>query len=125
MEELPPEIRKEVRVNSKNEITNIITCFKIIRRSEWKKNDDISQFINVTRETRNTRFHTLLGLEQKELFKAWETDNEDDWQNRVLGCLNFVATRSFKSLEDASLMPQVHRELTIALDNYESKCLYS
>lgn len=127
MEELPPEIRKEVRVNSKNEITNIniIRCFQIIRRSEWEKNDDISQFINVTRETRNTRFHTLLGLEQKELFKAWETDNEDDWQNRVLGCLNFVATRSFKSLEDASLMPQVHRELTIALDNYESKCLYS
>ncbi|MCZ2202988.1 MAG: hypothetical protein O1I87_13750, partial [Cylindrospermopsis raciborskii PAMP2012] len=135
MEELPQEIseklrknlftNKEGRVNSKIEMHNIIRWFEIIRIPEWEKNDDISQFIKSTKKIRNAQFHTLLGLEQKELFKAWETDNEDDWQNRVLGCLNFVATRSFKSLEDASLMPQVHRELTIALDNYESKCLYS
>ncbi|MGC8453568.1 MAG: hypothetical protein ACL9RN_11210 [Cylindrospermopsis raciborskii] len=135
MEELPPEISEDLRKNlftdkegcvkSKIEMRNIIKWFEIIRRPEWEKNDDISQFIKSTKKIRNAQFHTLLGLEQKELFKAWETDNEDDWQNRVLGCLNFVATRSFKSLEDASLMPQVHRELTIALDNYESKCLYS
>jgi hypothetical protein len=101
-----------------------------------------------SKKLRNPLFHRLLGLQKKDIFKAWykpkdeEIDNEkkskkitnyeeakenlkdrkanvDTWKNNILGCLNFIAEQKFTSLQKASLMYQVHQDLKQALSDYE------
>lgn len=70
-------------------------------------------------QERNNLFHRLEGLQKQELFDAWEAANQDEWIKIVLGCLNFIAEKDIpnklESLEEASLMSQVHEELTKAI----------
>ncbi len=72
------------------------------------------------RDARNNLFHQLLGLAKEQVFQAWDT-NENDWETRVLGCLNFVSREEFTSLKEASLMHEVEQELQEAISNYELK----
>ncbi|NER47549.1 MAG: hypothetical protein F6J92_12765, partial [Symploca sp. SIO1A3] len=89
---------------------------------------DIWTFGNSVFQIRNSLFHNLEGLQDKEaVFKAWEiskSDNQEDpgkleqrWKNRVLNCLNFIAEPQPRptSLEEASLMFQVHKKLYEAI----------
>lgn len=72
------------------------------------------------RDNRNPLFHRLLGLQEKDVFEAWDATNKDAWRKKVLDCLNFVADgQTFTSLPKASLMYQVHQDLKQALDDYE------
>ncbi|MBD2359577.1 hypothetical protein H6G41_34430, partial [Tolypothrix sp. FACHB-123] len=73
------------------------------------------------RNNRNPLFHRLLGLQEQEVFEAWDTKNKDAWKNKVLSCLNFVAKQSFTSLQKTSLMYQLHQDLKQALIDYESQ----
>ena len=77
---------------------------------------------------RNDLFHQLKGLMgQEEVFenwrskneKKWEGRSEEKWKMRVVNCLNFISDQNFKSLEEASLMSQVHEELVEAIDRYQ------
>ncbi|WYM02750.1 MAG: hypothetical protein HEQ19_28010 [Gloeotrichia echinulata CP02] len=88
--------------------------------SHFQQESHIYVWENLAHE-RNKLFHKLLGMEKKEVFKAWDTNNNSEWQNRVLGCLNSVSDKEFKSLEEASLMFEVHQELKAAINNYELK----
>jgi len=76
------------------------------------------QVWNHVRDERNNLFHQLLGLSKDQVFQAWDT-NENEWQTRVLGCLNFVSGEKFTSLKKASLMCEVEQELQAAISNYE------
>ncbi|QLE56388.1 hypothetical protein [Nostoc sp. TCL26-01] len=71
------------------------------------------------RDNRNPLFHRLLGLQEQEVFEAWDTNNKDTWKNQVLKCLNFVANQTFTSLQKTSLMYQLHQDLKQALIDYE------
>ncbi|MEA5581889.1 hypothetical protein VB620_11125 [Nodularia harveyana UHCC-0300] len=71
------------------------------------------------RDNRNPLFHRLLGLQEQEVFEAWDAKNKDTWKNKVLKCLNFVANQTFTSLQKASLMYQLHQDLKQALIDYE------
>ncbi|NET02117.1 MAG: hypothetical protein F6K61_16400 [Sphaerospermopsis sp. SIO1G1] len=71
------------------------------------------------RDNRNPLFHRLLGLQEQEVFEAWDTQNKDAWKKKVLSCLNFVAEQDFTSLQKASLMYQLHQDLNQALTDYE------
>ncbi|MBW4613629.1 MAG: hypothetical protein KME21_10160 [Desmonostoc vinosum HA7617-LM4] len=71
------------------------------------------------RDNRNPLFHRLLGLQEQEVFEAWNTRNKDSWKNKVLNCLNFVANQPFTSLHKNSLMYQPHQDLKQALNDYE------
>lgn len=73
---------------------------------------DIHEFGENIFDIRNEIFHNLVGLESKDsVFGKWNTSTEDEWKNRVLGCLNFISGQSFSSLGEASLMVQVHQQL--------------
>ncbi|PPJ62118.1 hypothetical protein [Cuspidothrix issatschenkoi] len=95
----------------------------------WQSSDDIKIFKNFASRERNNLFHNLQGLEEKEVFKAWNTSDYTTWQNRVLGCINFIISESdqkfaksdqkFTKLQDSSLMSSVHEELKTAINNYE------
>ncbi|MEA5575951.1 hypothetical protein [Anabaena sp. UHCC 0451] len=85
----------------------------------WKLSDDIKMFKDYTSKQRNNLFHNLLGLQQEEVFKVWNTKDYSKWQERVLGCINFISRQNFTKLKDASLMSSVHEELKTAINNYE------
>jgi hypothetical protein len=93
-------------------------CRKIKRDRD--KDEDIWVFGEYTLKKKNQLFHQLLGLEEIEVFGYWYTDDQADWEARVLGCLNFVSEQyHFTSLKEASLMSQVHEELKDAIAQYE------
>ncbi|MDM3844131.1 MAG: hypothetical protein PT118_15150 [Aphanizomenon gracile PMC644.10] len=85
----------------------------------WKLSNDIKMFKDYTSKQRNNLFHNLLGLQQEEVFKIWNTEDYSKWQERVLGCINFISGQNFTKLQDSSLMFPVHEELTTAINNYE------
>ncbi len=86
----------------------------------WETSQDMKCFQEYVRNERNQYIHNLLGLQEIELFKAWKTNNQQEWEARVLACLNFISGQQFNSLQSASLMSQVHRELQNAIALYES-----
>lgn len=71
------------------------------------------------RDSRNPLFHRLLGLQEQQVFAAWDSTNKDAWKKKILDCLNFVAKQPFTSLQKASLMYQLHQDLKQALIDYE------
>ena len=91
-----------------------------LAKPNYRKNcRDIIAFWDVAKPRRNQLFHRLLGLGKREVFQAWDAQNQREWESRVLGCLNFLSEQNFTSLADASLMFQVHEELREAIDDYQ------
>ena len=91
-----------------------------LAKPNYRKNcRDIIAFWDVAKPRRNQLFHRLLGLGKREVFQAWDAQNQREWESRVLGCLNFLSEQNFTSLADASLMSQVHKELWEAIDDYQ------
>ncbi|MEB3282156.1 MAG: hypothetical protein VKK42_24890 [Lyngbya sp.] len=91
--------------------------YKLLKqaRPEWNTHPDIKVVWEKTKKERNNLFHRLEGLQESELFEAWNTKTPEAWENRLLGCMNFIAqkdlSKPFISLEKASLMAQVHEKL--------------
>jgi len=88
-------------------------------KSDYQNNSHIRQFFDHTRERRNQIFHRLIGLDKPDVFNAWGTRNKESWSNRVLGCLNFISGKSFKSLQEASMMPENHKIIHDKISQYE------
>lgn len=90
-------------------------------KPELKKDSYLKKGLYSAKETRNQQFHRLLGLQEEDLKKAWDVTSIPEWQETVIGCLNAIAKDdlpndlSFRLPKDASLMAQVHRELTQAI----------
>lgn len=104
-------------------------AFKSLRhrkQSEWNKHPYIKTLIDLDTpedqrndllDKRNGLFHKLRGFQQSDLFDAWNS-NKSNWQEKALGCLNFISDQTFDSLDKessdgrvASLMVKVHQEL--------------
>ncbi|KPQ33175.1 MAG: hypothetical protein HLUCCA11_19415 [Phormidesmis priestleyi Ana] len=86
---------------------------------EIGRTENWQQFANTARKQRNNTFHKLLGLKKEQVFEAWGTPNKERWQSRVLGCLNSITHKEFDSLEQASLMPQIHNTLKTLIADYQ------
>ena len=83
---------------------------------------DIWGFGHCVFDERNEMFHQLAGLNNKEaVFEKWHISikSEEEWEKRVLNCLNFIAEQeqTFNSLKEASLMSKVHEKLEIKLNS--------
>jgi hypothetical protein len=79
--------------------------------------NDFHAFWHPAREMRNHLSHRLEGLSEKELFAAWGEDvtNLEQWQARVLNCLNLVTGQSFKTLAEASIFHKLHNQVLQAI----------
>jgi len=92
-------------------------------RTDSKNCPDIKVAWEVAKDERNNLFHRLDGLQESDLFDAWNTKTKDDWKKRLLGCMNFIAHKDlpkpFTSLEEASLMSQVHPKIEKAIASYQ------
>ncbi|ASC71201.1 hypothetical protein XM38_021530 [Halomicronema hongdechloris C2206] len=82
------------------------------------ENENVKVIWKGAKGVRNQQFHRLLGLNEKEVFRAWGCkENRKAWEDRLLNCLNFIAGQDFKSLKDSSLMSRVQAELWGALNS--------
>ncbi len=88
-------------------------------KPNYKHSLDMIKFWDVAKLWRNQLFHRLLGLGKDDVFGAWNTSNQKEWESRVLGCLNFLSSQDFASLSEATLMSQVHKELEEAISSYQ------
>lgn len=94
--------------------------FKLFRESkpELQNNEDLKSVWKSARGNRNKLFHRLEGLNEKSLFQAWGMNSRPSWEQRLLNCLNLISDPDqlhFKSLQEASLMAQVHQKLESAI----------
>lgn len=114
----------------------LFALLKEDRSQDWQSNSHICIFCkpiarnysgNDIFEERNNLFHRLEGLQEQELFEAWDTSDPNSWITRVLGCINFISGQDYQfiSLEQeesadevASLMVKVHRELEKAIAKF-------
>jgi uncharacterized protein with HEPN domain len=90
------------------------SLFELFRAAcpEASDNEDVNIIWKGASGIRNQQFHRLLGLNEKEVFRAWGTkENRDAWQHRLLNCLNSIARQNFESLQEASLMTAIHQDL--------------
>jgi hypothetical protein len=124
---VPSVLKPQVRNKLKDELLAgklwlySASLYELLRISkpQWPQNEHISIVWDVAAKRRNQRFHQILGMKELEVCDAWQTNNSQQWEQRVLGCLNFVSDRDFTSLKDASLMAKVHDELVNAIAHYE------
>lgn len=74
-----------------------------------------------SRSQRNVLSHRLGGLSERDLFRAWGADirSREDWEGRLLGCLNLLTQQSFRSLAQASLLTMVQQQLADAIGQYQ------
>ena len=88
-------------------------------KPDWRlKCKDLSVFTDQIAPKRNKLFHRLKGLEVSDVFQEWKVNNsKEELELRIRCYLNFISDQSFNSLEAASLMPQVHKELEKAIAN--------
>jgi len=100
------------------------------KRSEWNRHPYIRTLIDLDTpeqerndllDKRNNLFHQLQGFHKGDLFNAWTAD-ASNWQEKALGCLNFISGETFEFLDKegsdgrvASLIVKVHQELEKAI----------
>ena len=84
---------------------------------------DFKEFWISARHMRNTLSHRLGGLAEREVFSAWGRDvtNLEQWQARILNCLNLVSRQSFKTLSQASIFTKLHLKVVEAIAKQEIK----
>lgn len=125
---LPNKLQQWFNSNKNRRYNNVglfgRSLFALLEASHqniWNQNADIQVVVGDTIGERNSTFHCLRGLQEPDLFKSWDTQNQEAWEARVLGCLNFIAEPKPypTSLKEASLMSQVHKELEDAIAQYE------
>jgi hypothetical protein len=88
---------------------------------ELSHNKDFRSFCTNAKIQRNNLFHRIGGLTQRDVFKAWGDDinNQSQWETRILNCLNLVTENKFQSLSQASLFASSHQRVQQAIAAYQ------
>lgn len=117
------KITKDDRVEMN--LRTLCNLFKAIHYADYNQNcKDLKIFwddnkdINVS-EKRNYIVHQVKGMMEPDLWEFWGVSSEQEWQARLLFFLNFIVKEDFPvgfaTLEEASLMAKVHKELAAAI----------
>ena len=90
---------------------------------EAATNMDFKEFWETAKIKRNTYSHRLGGLTENEVFNAWGTDikQQEQWEKRILNCLNILTGQKFQRLSQASLFCDVHERVRAAIVEYSPK----
>ena len=88
---------------------------------ETKNSIDFQAFWYSAKTARNTFSHRLGGLAEQDILTAWGEDITDSqqWQKRILNCINLVTGESFSTLYKASLFSQIHKQVLEAIQKQE------
>ncbi|WP_072619161.1 hypothetical protein [Spirulina major] len=66
-------------------------------------------------DRRNQLSHYLGGISEKVLCQAWSVGNGEEWEARLLRCLNLLAEQNFGTFQNGALLPVIHHHLEKAL----------
>ena len=82
---------------------------------------DFRQYWNKAREARNLLSHRLGGISEQQVLQSWGSDitNRHDLERRLLGCLNLLSGKPFRSLANASLFAKVHQKVMTIIASYQ------
>jgi hypothetical protein len=88
----------------------------------FRSNADLQAFWrDENRTQRNALSHRLGGLSERELCRAWGADitTVQDWEGRLLGCVNTLAGQRFTTLKAASALAALHQRLMDKVGAYQ------
>lgn len=111
-------VEKVVEITNKELLLYSEELFELLKKTRpaITNNEDVKAIWSSARSIRNQQFHRLLGLDEREVFRAWGTkENRASWKDRLRNCLNTISGQTFGSLEEVSLMAKVHKELKSAI----------
>ena len=112
--QFPTDLKKKLEDKNDGLMLYSNSLFDLFRTThpEADEQEDVKVVWEKAQGIRNQQFHRLIGLKEKDVFRAWGTkENTVAWQQRILNCLNFIANQQFQSLSEASLMTAIHQEL--------------
>jgi hypothetical protein len=121
----PEDIKKENMVQGEDRIElNFLTLCKLFRSCRYddyqKKCEGLKIFWDNDKEKRisekrNFIVHQIQGISETELWEFWDVSSPEEWEQRLLHFLNFIAEeeflQDFENLKDVSLMSEVHKKL--------------
>lgn len=137
LENLTMKPSEEVKSEDRVELNMATLCkfFRSCRYKEYKRDcEELKIFWDNDKEKnvsekRNFIVHQIQGMSKSNLWEFWgissseESEGSKDrlWKDRLLKFLNFIAkpdiSEKFNTLEEASLMAKVHKELKSAIAN--------
>ncbi|MEA5421098.1 hypothetical protein VB712_17875 [Spirulina sp. CCNP1310] len=77
-------------------------------------NPDFQGWCNAN-DDRNELSHHLGGISEQELYGAWRVKNAEQWEARLLACLNLLTEQKFDKFMNGALLPVIHHHLLKAL----------
>ena len=82
---------------------------------------DFNVFWDSARVARNVIAHRLGGISERSVLMAWGEDirTRDDLERRLLGCLNAIAGKQYRSLAAASLFAKIHPKAIAEVAAYQ------
>ena len=82
---------------------------------------DFNVFWDRARVARNVIAHRLGGISERSVLMAWGEDirTRDDLERRLLGCLNAIAGKQYRSLAAASLFAKIHAKAIAEVAAYQ------
>lgn len=83
--------------------------------------EDFRVFWNSARVMRNVIAHKLGGISERSVLMAWGEDvrSHQDLERRLLGCLNAIAGKQYRSLAAASLFAKIHARAMAEVAAYQ------
>ncbi|WP_434687041.1 hypothetical protein [Pseudanabaena minima] len=82
---------------------------------------DFNVFWDSARVARNVIAHRLGGISERSVLMAWGEDirSRDDLERRLLGCLNAISGKQYRSLAAASLFAKIHARAMAEVAAYQ------
>ncbi|MGA1474853.1 MAG: hypothetical protein ACO4AI_06745, partial [Prochlorothrix sp.] len=77
---------------------------------------DLAPLWGRAKDLRNQLSHQIVGISPLEMFHAWGVTNQNQWEKRMLTCLNLLSGQRFASLQQPSLFASLHYRIKQTLD---------
>ena len=110
---------KQNRIQIRGEMQSVLIKLLI---QEAKDDESFASWNNKqTRDKRNHLSHHLGGISTEDLYKSWGQDitKQNEWQKRILQCINLITGERFLTFNNASFFPCIHYALKTEIKHYQ------
>ncbi len=82
-----------------------------VSNSAFAESEDLKPLWSSAKDLRNQLSHQIVGISPLEMFYAWDVTNQNQWEKRMVACLNLLSDQNFVSLQQPSLFASVHYQV--------------
>ena len=75
------------------------------------RSEDLKPLWGSAKNLRDKLSHQILGISALDLFHAWGVTNQNQWEKRMVTCLNLLSEQRFVSLQQPSLFASLHARI--------------